>query len=115
VYTAPVGSYPAGAGPFGTLDQAGNVWEWTASRYEKAPDKRVTRGGGDVATPAAFATNHRARRSPKAATRSTSASAASPTPNADGAKRPGPSTPPGPARSPGGHGHAPGGGGAGRA
>jgi formylglycine-generating enzyme required for sulfatase activity len=25
---APVGSYPAGRGPFGTLDQAGNVWEW---------------------------------------------------------------------------------------
>ncbi|MEM6456440.1 MAG: SUMF1/EgtB/PvdO family nonheme iron enzyme [Acidobacteriota bacterium] len=26
--TTPVGRYPAGAGPFGTLDQAGNVWEW---------------------------------------------------------------------------------------
>ena len=25
---AVVGSYPAGRGPFGTLDQAGNVWEW---------------------------------------------------------------------------------------
>lgn len=25
---APVGSYPAGRGPFGTLDHAGNVWEW---------------------------------------------------------------------------------------
>ncbi len=24
----PVGSLPAGRGPFGTLDQAGNVWEW---------------------------------------------------------------------------------------
>ncbi len=23
-----VGAYPGGAGPFGTLDQAGNVWEW---------------------------------------------------------------------------------------
>ncbi len=26
--TTPVGAYPQGAGPFGTLDQAGNVWEW---------------------------------------------------------------------------------------
>ena len=26
--TTSVGSYPKGAGPFGALDQAGNVWEW---------------------------------------------------------------------------------------
>jgi formylglycine-generating enzyme required for sulfatase activity len=26
--TTPVGAYPKGAGPFGALDQAGNVWEW---------------------------------------------------------------------------------------
>jgi len=25
---APIGSYPAGRGPFGALDQAGNIWEW---------------------------------------------------------------------------------------
>ena len=28
-YTAPVGSYPAGASPYGVLDMAGNVEEWT--------------------------------------------------------------------------------------
>jgi len=26
--TTAVGSFPRGAGPYGTLDQAGNVWEW---------------------------------------------------------------------------------------
>jgi formylglycine-generating enzyme required for sulfatase activity len=26
--TVPVGSYPAGASPYGALDMAGNVWAW---------------------------------------------------------------------------------------
>jgi formylglycine-generating enzyme required for sulfatase activity/predicted MPP superfamily phosphohydrolase len=34
--TTPVGAYPLGAGPFGALDQAGNVWEWCEDVWASA-------------------------------------------------------------------------------
>jgi formylglycine-generating enzyme required for sulfatase activity len=39
-----VGAYPKGDAPGGIHDLAGNVWEWTDSKYDA--NARVYRGGG---------------------------------------------------------------------
>jgi formylglycine-generating enzyme required for sulfatase activity len=59
--TTPVGKYPDGASPYGCLDMAGNVWEWTSSKYQNYPydpndgredpegdARRVLRGGSFI-------------------------------------------------------------------
>jgi iron(II)-dependent oxidoreductase len=80
--TAPVGSFPAGASPYGVLDMAGNVWEWVSSAYLPYPYQaadgredltsgpvRSTRGGGHDTSPADLTTTQRGRllsRNPRA-------------------------------------------------
>lgn len=36
----PVGTFPAGASPYGVLDMMGNVYEWTAAHYSAYPGNR---------------------------------------------------------------------------
>lgn len=74
-FTQPVGSYPAGASPYGALDMAGNVWEWVADLYDReyysyAPARnpqgptdgwgeRILRGGAWDSWPAQARTSYR--------------------------------------------------------
>lgn len=80
--TVAVDALPAGAGPYGALDMAGNQWEWVASLYRPYPYRaddgredgqadgvRATRGGGHDSPAEELATTQRGRhlsRAPRA-------------------------------------------------
>jgi formylglycine-generating enzyme required for sulfatase activity len=70
--TAPVGSYPEGASPYGCHDMAGNVWEWCRDWYKSYPGSdrpfdhtnkyRILRGGSWYSNGTGYAANRCAYR-----------------------------------------------------
>jgi formylglycine-generating enzyme required for sulfatase activity len=50
--TAPVGSTPGDVSPYGVLDLAGNVQEWTATPASDTPGYRITKGANAFETTA---------------------------------------------------------------
>ena len=43
--TVPVGKYPDGQSPYGVLDMAGQVFEWTSTLFRTEPARYVVKGG----------------------------------------------------------------------
>ena len=81
--TMPVGSFPNGASPYGVMDMAGNVFEWTSSWYKGYPGTKnkhpfygetmkVSRGGGFMTPAYPYSlTFSRSARSPESKHRTT--------------------------------------------